>query len=205
MSILSGNNKQRCGLHLRATLACAFVLTAVYFQSHAVVAALTPLLLAALSGVASDFHILSLALVQEGPDTALEARAMLEHVIILGGRAIVPNGTTGYAVTTTAGTVLQPLMAAAIFVLAWPGRWIELALRIALTIPLLLLALLVDAPMYLAGSLWDMQVRIHEPNRFSPLVWWMSFLVNGGRIMLGFVAASLAIALSALVVRKRTG
>ena len=203
MSNSSSNYRQLRTLSLRATVACTFVLTAAYLQGQALVAALTPVLLATLSGVASDFRILSLALVQEGPDTALEARAMLEHVIILGGRAIVPNGTTGYAVTTTAGTVLQPLMAAAIFVLAWPGRWMELALRIALTIPLLLQALLADAPMYLAGSLWDMQIRIHEPNRFSPLVWWMGFLANGGRIVLGLVAASLAVALSAWILRKR--
>ncbi len=184
-------------LALRLLLACALLLAAAHGYGRALVEALMPALGAALRWLADDFRLLSLALVQEGPDTALEARAMLEHTLVLGGRAIVPNGHTGFAVTTTLGTVLQPVLAALVLAMAWPARPLEWLVRLVLTALLLVPVVLVDAPAYLAASLWQMQVRAFEPERVSPLLWWMDFLVGGGRLALGLVAGAIATAASA--------
>lgn len=199
------NGQRFPALALRLLLASALLLAAAHWFGRALVEALVPALGAALRWLAGDFRLLGLALVQEGPDTALEARAMLEHTLVLGGRAIVPNGRTGFAVTTTLGTVLQPMLAALVLAMAWPARALEWLVRLVLTALLLVPVVLADAPAYLAASLWQMQVRAFEPERVSPLLWWMDFLVNGGRLALGLVAGAIATAISAkLFGRPRT-
>ena len=99
-------------------------------------------------------------------------------------------------VGTTVGTVLQPVLVALVLLLAWPARWGEMALRLAIASVLLSVVLLADTPFSLAAWLWHAQIKLYEPGRGSPLVWWNVFLNGGGRLALGLIAATLAIALA---------
>ena len=182
---------------LRAALSMGALLTLVALCAPELVSRLLPLLRAALAWVASDFRLLGLDLLREGPDTSLRATAMLEHVIVLGQRAIVPDQRGGFIVTTAVGTVLQPPVLALALALAWPAGARELALRLAACSLLLVPLLLADAPLYLAGSLWDMQLRAARSTEMSLLVGWMHFLAGGGRLALGLAAGAFAIALAA--------
>jgi hypothetical protein len=176
-------------------LALAFVVVApaVSMGGRWLVEAMLPMLLTVLKWAANDFRLLGLAIVKEGPDTVLEARAMLEHVIVLGGRAVVPDGHTGFAVTTTLGTVLQPVVIAAVLVLGWPGRWRDMTIRLPIAAVLTAVIVALDAPLVLAASLWDMQVRAHGPDGVSPLLSWWGFMSHGGRQLLGLAAGAAAI------------
>jgi hypothetical protein len=178
------------GFALRLVLACMFVLAISHWFGRPLVQAMLPLLKSALAWFASDFYIHQLALVQQGPDTALQAIARLDHTLVLGEVAVVPDFKTGYFVTTTLGTVLQPLLTALVLVMAWPARVLAWLLRLVF------------------GSLWDMQVKAHAPGSFSMSVWWMSFLSGGGRLVLGLAAGGLAVALvngfTAWQLRRRT-
>jgi hypothetical protein len=181
---------------LRLVVACALALAASHWLGRTLVQAMIPVLKSALAWYANDFYIHQLTLVQQGPDAALQAIARLEHTLVLGEVAVVPEPTMGYFVTTTLGTVLQPLLTAFVSVLTWPARGLEWLPRLALALLLCLPVMLLDAPLYLAGSLWDMQVKAHAPGQFYLSVWWMGFLSGGGRLVLGLAAGSLAVALA---------
>jgi hypothetical protein len=186
-------------LFLRLVVGCTLALLAAHWFGQALVEKLLPLLKLALVWFANDFGIYKLSLVQQGPEMAVEAIAKLEHTIVLGGSAFVPNGRTGYMVTTTVGTVLQPLLTAFVLVLSWPGRWAEVAWRCLIALLLVVPMVLLDSPLYLAGSLWDMQIRAHAPGQQSPLVWWMGFLSAGGRLAIGLAAGALAVAVASAI------
>lgn len=183
-------------LALRLLLAVAAVLLAAHLWAREAVALLLPALSAALSWVADDFRILRLEFMQERGNTSIGALAVLEHTLVLGGRAIVPDGVSPLVVVTTVGTVVQPVLVALALALAWPARWREMALRLVLVGALLAVVMLVDTPLSLAAWLWYAQLQAHEPGRASPLVWWNIFLNGGGRLALGLIAGALAIALA---------
>lgn len=181
---------------LRLALATALVLTAAYFFSRDAVRLLMPLLSSTLSAVASDYTILRFEFVDDRHNASIGALVRLDYTLVLGGRAIVPDGRSVMGVGATIGTVLQPVCVALVLVLAWPAPWREMLLRLAITLPLLAMVLLVDTPLSMAALLWDVQLRLHEPDRGSPLVWWNVFLNGGGRLALGLIAAALSIALA---------
>ena len=183
----------------RLMLASVALLWVAHWYSRDAVALLMPALSKALSFVADDFRILRFEFVSERGNAAIAALATLEHTLVLGGRAIVPNGTSVMAVTTTVGTVLQPLLVALVLVLARPVRWFEAVLRIVFVAPLIALVVLLDTPFSMAAWLWEIQLRAYEPGRASPLVWWNIFLNGGGRLALGLLAGASSVVLAQAV------
>lgn len=180
-------------------LASVALLWAAHWYSRDAVALLMPALSKALSLVAEDFKILRFEFVEERGNAAIAALATLEHTLVLGGRAIVPNGTSVMAVTTTIGTVLQPALVALVLVLGWPATWFEALLRIVFVAPLIALVVLLDTPFSMAAWLWEIQLRAYEPGRASPLVWWNIFLNGGGRLALGLLAGASSVVLAQAV------
>ena len=194
---------QRVGLRL--LLATAAVLTVAHLHSRDAVSLVMPALSKALSVVAEDFRILRFGFIEERGNVSIGALAMLDHTLVLGGRAIVPDDVSVMMVGTTIGTVLQPVLVALVLALAWPAPWLEMALRLAIVGLLLALVLLADTPLSMAAWLWEVQLRAHEPGRASPLVWWNIFLNGGGRLALGLVAGALSIALAQRVAGRPLG
>ena len=188
----------------RLALASALLLAAAHVQGRTAVALLLPALEGTLRWVADDFEILRMAFVTERDSLNLAVVARLDHVLVLGGRVIVPDGTQSFIVaSTTVGTVLLPLLAALSLALAWLARPLEMLLRLAIVAVLSAAVLLLDTPFSLAAWLWHTQLRQYEPERFSGLVSWNLFLNGGGRLALGLVAGALAIALASTLGRKR--
>ncbi len=187
----------------RVLLATLLVLGTAHLYARDAVKLMLPVLSPALGFVAGDFKIVRFELVEERKNVSVGALAVLERSLFLGGRAIVPDGTQVMMVGTTVGTVLQPLLVALVLVLAWPARWSEMALRLVISSVLLAVVLLADTPFSLAAWLWDAQIKLHEPGRASPLVWWNVFLNGGGRLALGLIAGALAIALAQRATAQR--
>lgn len=183
-------------LVLRVLLAAVLVLAAAHAGSREAARLLLPLLRDALALVASDFSIQRFELMQERANTTIGALAVQERTLFLGGQAIVPDGQQIVVASTTVGTVLQPLLVLAVLVLAWPARLFEFAVRLGLATAAGVAVLLLDTPFSLAAWLWDAQIRMYEPGRSSPLLWWNVFLNGGGRLALGLVAAAVAITLA---------
>ena len=183
-------------IDLRVVVASVALLWAAHRHSREVVAFLMPALSHALAFVADDFRVIRVAFVEERGNAAIAALVTLEHTLVLGGRAIVPNASSVMVVTTTLGTVLQPALVALVIVLAWPAKWFEALLRMVFVAPLIGLVILADTPFSMAAWLWEIQLRTYEPGRASPLVWWNIFLNGGGRLGLGLLAGASSVVLA---------
>ena len=181
---------------LRLFLVTALMLTAAHCYSRQVVTLMLPTLATALKLVADDFTIVQFGVVDERNQASVAAVALLGRTVVLGGRAIVPDGSFVMSVGTTIGTALQPIWVAWVMVLAWPARMAELALRGVIVSALLVPVVFLDTRLSMAALLWDAMVRLHEPGRASPLLWWNVFLNGGGRLVLGLIAGFLSIALA---------
>lgn len=179
---------------------CA-VLAAAHLYARQIVTLLMPALLSALRFFADDFAILRFGFDEDRGNASIAALARLSRTIVLAGRAIVPDGSV-MGVSTTIGTVLQPILVASILVLSWPGGGLERVLRLVIAFVLLAGVVLVDTPLSMAAWLWYVQLRVHDPGGTSLLVGWNTFLNGGGRLALGLVAAALAITLARRTVRR---
>jgi hypothetical protein len=186
---------------LRLLVCTVSVLALGALFGQQLVQVLLPFLKVVLRWLADDFEILSLAIAKDGAETVLEARAVLDRAIVLNHQVVFPDGRTGFAVTTGLGSALQAILVACIATLTWPGSWRELLIRILLLPALTVPVIAMDAPAFLAGSLWDIQVRAFAPGDSSPLIWWMALLGNGGRAALGLAAGTCAVAISLVIVR----
>lgn len=185
------------GLFARLAGASALLLALAHFHGRSAVEVALPALSHTLRWVADDFEILRMAFVTERGSLNLAVMARLDHVLVLGGRVIVPDATQSFIVaSTTVGTLLLPPIAAFALALAWPARPLEMLVRLLLVGVLSLGVLLLDTPFSLAAWLWHTQLRQYEPERFSALISWNLFLNGGGRIALGLVAGALAVALA---------
>jgi hypothetical protein len=185
---------------LRLSLVTALALAAAHYQGRAVVAWMLTPLAHTLAWVASDFRILEFGFSSDRDNRSLAAVARLEHSLVLGDTVVVPDGSP-LVVGANMGTVLQPVLVALVLVLAWSGGLLETALRLVLVTPLVGGVLLLDTPFSMAAWLWFAQVQQHAPGLSSPLLGWNTFLNGGGRLALGLVAATLAIAASATLIR----
>jgi len=158
---------------------------------------LLPLIKATILFLDDHYKIVGISTGTEGPDTVVRLRVTQVHAIFLGGRVSMPDSRGWAEVTTTIGTVVQPLIIAGGLILAWPfNRWKELGLRLLIGGGVLMCVFLIDTPFTLWAYVWDMHVRSYEPTLISPLLIWHKFLINGGRQALGMGTGVVVIAVA---------
>jgi hypothetical protein len=156
-----------------------------------------PVILAWLGAIDDTFRTLDLRATTMNGELMIVRVATPALTQVLGTHVITPNPANLMATSVSAGTVLQPLVLAAALLVAWPWqRPGELAVRVAVAAPLVVLMLLLDVPMMLYGLLWYQEVSAFEPERFSLLVIWADFMNAGGRFALTVAAVAIAVAAS---------
>jgi hypothetical protein len=182
------------GVVVRALLASAAAFWLMQRFAEQIVRWLEPAIPATLEWIARDFHIISVGQLTEGGSARVAIVAILSRSLVEAGQAVIAGDTANIILTTTVGSVLQPLWLAFIVVAAWPGRAAEIALRFPLVLPMAAVAFLLDTPTGFAARLWDTQLRALQIPHDSPLIWWNTFLNGGGRLVLGMVAGAGAVA-----------
>jgi hypothetical protein len=192
------------GWLLRLIVATALVLVLAHFQGRTWVGWMLKPLAHTLAWAAPDFRVLQFGFMDDRNNRSVSAVARLEHSVVLNDVAIVPDGSP-LVVGANVGTVLQPLLAAVVLLLAWPGGPLRVLLRLLLAAPLLAVVLALDTPLSMAAWLWFTQLQQHAPGQTSPLLWWNTFLNGGGRLALGLAAAALAIAAAGRLLKLRPG
>lgn len=180
----------------RVLLATLVVLLASHWLAREVVTRLMPVLSWGLATLADDFTVLSFGLMTDRGQASIGAVVRLERSLVFGSQVVVPDGVSTMVVGAAIGNVLQPLLVALVWMLAWPGGWFEMALRLLLGTGLQAGVLLLNVPCSIAAWLWLVQLKRYAPDTVSPLVWWNVFLQGGGRLVLGLLCAALAIALA---------
>jgi hypothetical protein len=177
------------------TVLCAL---AIGFGRQALVPAL-PLFDRVIDVVQDDF-VASVEIAQDQGAWVLKMQPLLVRPVGLNAELAMPAGTRlRWFVTHVDHTLVPPLLFL-MALLAWPaGRWRELAARLLVAVPVLLLLLALTAPILLAGQVQmvaaDLAVLAGGPRREPLLVTLMVFMESGGRWLLPLAGGVLCIAL----------
>jgi hypothetical protein len=204
---------------LRAALAGTLLMGLLIAAGHELVAAALPLLRASFEWVGSDFRVLSFALdsgagigtsTSTGTPTSgagermLRAVVTLRHHVVLDGRVLAPDPRGVAEASTLALQGLHGPFVALCIGAAWPvlRGWPEAALRAGLLLPAAALLALLDAPVVLAASIWELIVNHMAPGSGSPLLLARDLLRSGGRLGAGVLIGVAAVLLAQRVVTR---
>lgn len=162
-----------------------------------VVRLLTPALARAVALLDDRFTIVSVERLSEGK-AMLRFGADLRHPVQVGSQRVSPLARPGVPaplqVDCDASAVLEYCMLQLIVVLAWPAaQWRELAVRLAISVPLAAVLLLLDIPFGVVADLWGLLIDNFAPGTFSPWRLWSFVMLDGGGLMLALVFGAIAI------------
>lgn len=172
---------------LTLVLAFTLVLISAWAWGDILVKSLLPLTQDVLTWLDDRFGVVSLDVERNAQDTVVRMRAKLTTLLVLGGQVIPPNPKGWIEASTPVGDLLQPLVIATGFALAWPGRLSARLCRLGIAIGLGLLFLVIDIPLTLHAVVWDLIVFQLGVKDFSPLLTWWQFTQAGGRLGIGLV------------------
>ncbi len=186
----------RSGALGRLVLAAVGVVLGVLVAGDALLHAALPGMRHMLPVIAPDFEVRQLALRREQGEHRVAVEVNLARTVVVGGRAIVPDPRGSANASTPAGHGLLAPGVAVLAIVAWPwARWRELLARLVVCLPLMAGWLVLDAPLMLAASLWQLVLDAAAPNEMSLLAAMPRVLVGGGRILAGVVLAAASVAL----------
>lgn len=136
----------------------------------------------------------------------LRMQPFLVRPLRLNADLSMPAGTRlRWFVTHVDHTLVPPVLLLMVTLALPAARWRELAVRLLLALPVLILVLALTAPVLLAGQVAIMAADLARlagaPQRQTPLVALMIFMESGGRWLLPLAGGVLCIALA----RRLTG
>lgn len=175
----------------RLLLCTIIVLTALQALERPVVEPLIPAFRTLVPLMDGRFTITDARLSREGANETLRFRANLSYPLVIDGHVLSPFGSNGvpaggFQVTYALGGVFEYDALLLIGVLAWPVRRArELAWRLALALPLLALAVLIDIPLTVVAELRNGIVSLVDLQTVDGWMTVSRFLMGGG----GWVAA----------------
>lgn len=151
-----------------------------------------PLLRAAVAQFSGRLVPTSLSLVQADQQWVYALQAQTGPGMVVGQVALPPG--LEMSSSTLLGHAVQSLLLACGAVLMWPH--LEARRRVAalgLLAIFLGVALCLDVPLVLLGSLWDLLAANCAPGWKPLIVRWMDLMNGGGRLALALAAAALAV------------
>jgi hypothetical protein len=184
------------GLTWRLAWASAAVLMVASRYSNDLIRWLIPVWSSLLHFLADDFQIVRFGMFQDRNDSAIAALALLDHTVVIAGRAVLPDVVAPILVSSTVGTVLQGTTVALVTVLAWPAPLRQMLPRLVIATALIAAVLLVETPLSMAARIWTTLVRAQAPEEPSPWAWWSLFMNGGGRMAIGLLIGAASIALA---------
>jgi hypothetical protein len=188
-------------------LAALLLLSALASAAQPVLLAqLIPLWRVAIEALEPDFRVVDMRATATGIEPLIELVVTPARIIIIGTRAIVPEGSEQAAASMSRGAVWLLLTVFLVTLAAWPivrpAR--EWPMRLALGLPLLSLLLLVDVPVTLLGPLRSLITGMASEQADAWVVG-ARFLRGGGRYLVAIAGAALICLLSlSFSLRKNT-
>ncbi|MDE3010593.1 MAG: hypothetical protein KGI67_06855 [Pseudomonadota bacterium] len=153
---------------------------------------LLPLLRAAVAQFSGRLVPTGLSLVQSDHQWVYALQARTGPGVMVGQLALPPG--LEMSSSTLLGHAVQSLLLACGAVLLWPH--LEARRRLAalgLLAIFVSVALCLDVPLVLLGSLWDLLAANFAPGWKPLIVRWMDLMNGGGRLALSLAAAALAV------------
>jgi hypothetical protein len=178
----------------RLVLAGGLVLLFVSLAGEHIVRAALPLMEKVFVLAAPDFRVLEFGVVHAQSERRIAVVATLRRTAVVGSRVLVPNAKGRAEAITPMAHTLHGGALALLIASAWPARHRrELSWRMAVALPLAAALVVLDAPLVLAASLWQLLRDALAPNETSALIGLSAFLRGGGRYVLAVLAAAAAI------------
>jgi hypothetical protein len=180
----------------RAVAVATLVIGMCQHFERRIVSALVPAFTTAIWVLDDTFVVTDVALSPEDSNATLRLRANLARPLKLSGNTLYPFGWYGVVpdgriqVSCALGGVLLYPALMLILILVWPGGPKELLLRVIVFLPLALVTVLVDTPSTVLAELWNSIGNMVTPRSVSGWVVWSRFLMGGGGLTVGIVAAA---------------
>lgn len=180
----------------RTLFALTLTLTVAAVLGNELVGVMLPHLRSACHWIDGDFTVLSLKLTQNRQETVVAMQVNLAHAIQVGRQIVHPHPQGMIEVSTPAGTMLQPVVAALTVALAWPASVRRTLIAATIATALGLAALCIDLPFTLMAFAREMFYEHYDPQGTYLSLLQLDFLKSGGRIALGLVMGAGAVAFS---------
>lgn len=179
----------------RLALLAALVLGMLAGGGRALLAASLPVMERVFTAVAPDLRLLTLEAHGAGALPGLQSVVMLARPVQVGTTRVEPHPDGFARSQLRLGQLLQAPLLAVLLLLGWPGG--SPLRRLALAVVPLALLWGVDAPVVLAGMVWQLLLDAHAPGSGTLLTRAGDFLQGGGRLAIAGAIAAAAIALDA--------
>jgi hypothetical protein len=187
----------------RFVLCLAMVVAAAHRWGLAAAEWVLPMIAAQIHAMDNTYRIVSLAVITQGGEDLIRIVVTLARCVVLPDGAHCSDPRAQAQASTLLGHLTLPPTLAVAAVLAWPAAsWRELAWRIPMLLPSLMILVALDVPMVLWGSLWRLHVDAFAPQLWSPLLNWVDFLQTGGRMALGLVCAGAVLSAAQALARR---
>lgn len=188
---------------LRVAAAVVVLATLAWQFGKPIIEHMLPLLAWEIETVVPQFRVLSASLGSVGSESVVTVQAGPAPVVLIAGKLLPLAPHSRFESSTPAGHVLQPLVLLLAILLAWPTHHrTRYLLRLASSLPLLVLLPMMDVPLVLAAELEAALLELVRPVTSSALGTWKSFMEAGGRLALPIFAAGAWIALMEAVGRS---
>lgn len=173
---------------VRCAMLAVLLCSLAWSQGSRLVEALLPALRAELNWLDDTYRIDDLAVTQLAGEHVIRLVVGLAHCVVITDHAYCAPPMAQASASTLTGHVLMPTICVLSLVLAWPLRSRrDMANRLWLLIPAVLLLWMLDVPFVLWAALWSLHVDTYAPDMWSPLLSWSQFLESGGRMALALL------------------
>lgn len=175
---------------LRLVASASLVAILAIWQGEALMAHLLGPILMAIDLIDHNHVVRVLRIDHVGADTVIYMKAGIRELIVTGSQVTFADPRAEAVVTTPFGAFLIAPSILLTLVLGWPARnYRAWALRLLVMAPLAAALFAIDAPFVLDAYLWELHRDAHAPDATSPILAWKAFLAQGGRFVLGGLAA----------------
>jgi hypothetical protein len=154
-----------------------------------------PALRGMISLVDANHRIERLELLDQPLGRTLQLTVTRARYVFVGDQLIEPHPTATAQARTLVGALQLTLALVLVSAAAWPAQGTRERLwRTVATALALWAAVLLDIPLLLSAELWRLYLGAYAPGRWSALVAWSDFMLEGGRylvpIALGLAASA---------------
>lgn len=190
---------------VRFSIICALLTLLFLSTGNPLLHLLTPIFEWEISQLAPYFKIVQFAVINNLDSDVFLLKISISEMIVVGGQFVFPNEAGTASASTVVSYIWQVSVLYGALLYAWPLKnKHEAWMRTLLALPMLLMTLMLDTPLALLGAIWGIIYQTYPSEQTSLLIDWNHFMMAGGRLMLGLVAAMLTLHLSKLLNNKRS-
>ena len=179
---------------IRLVVFAALLLAVAHLFESRLVTPLLPVFGWTLEHADPRFRVDDIQIERQKTGSVIQFKVSPVRVLVFGDLVVTPAAGRFMTPSTLVGSALQPVILLLAIVMAWPATSLgALAVRLAVSLPAVVVLIVLNVPLAIAGHMLD--VREYLPGGpVAPLVYWNDFLQTGGALVLAIGSAALVLA-----------